>query len=49
MSVCLVGSSSSVARNGLVPIAHTIKYDSNIVLRVDGGKLVVENLLRSDG
>jgi len=28
---------------------HTIKYDNNIVLRVDGGKLVVENLLRSDG
>ena len=28
---------------------HTIKYDNNIVLRVEGGKLVVENLLRSDG
>lgn len=28
---------------------HTVKYDNNIVLRVDGGKLVVENRLRSDG
>jgi branched-chain amino acid transport system substrate-binding protein len=28
---------------------HTIKYDNNIVLKVDGGKFVVENTLRSDG
>jgi branched-chain amino acid transport system substrate-binding protein len=26
---------------------HTIKYDNNIVLKVQGGKLVVENTLRS--
>lgn len=28
---------------------HTRRFDNNIVLRVDGGALVVENLLRSDG
>jgi branched-chain amino acid transport system substrate-binding protein len=28
---------------------HTIKYDNNIVLKVQGGKFVVENTLRSDG
>ncbi|WP_028067162.1 ABC transporter substrate-binding protein [Solirubrobacter soli] len=27
---------------------HTIKYDNNIVLKVDGGQFTVENLLRSD-
>jgi len=27
---------------------HTIKYDNNIVLKVDGGTFVVENTLRSD-
>lgn len=27
---------------------HTVKYDNNIVLRVAGGKLVVENTLRSE-
>ena len=27
---------------------HTIKYDNNIVLKVDGGKFAVEDLLRSD-
>jgi len=28
---------------------HTVKYDNNLVLRVDGSELVVENTLRSDG
>ena len=27
---------------------HTIKYDNNIVLKVEGGKFAVENTLRSD-
>jgi branched-chain amino acid transport system substrate-binding protein len=27
---------------------HTIKYDNNIVLKVEGGKFTVENTLRSD-
>ena len=27
---------------------HTIKYDNNIALKVDGGKFVVDNTLRSD-
>ncbi|MDA0180465.1 ABC transporter substrate-binding protein [Solirubrobacter phytolaccae] len=28
---------------------HTVKYDNNLVLRVDGTAFVVENTLRSDG
>jgi branched-chain amino acid transport system substrate-binding protein len=28
---------------------HTIKYDNNIVLKVEGGAFAVENTLRSDG
>ncbi len=28
---------------------HTIKYDNNIALKVDGGKFAVANTLRSGG